>query len=324
MSTCQVSTDLQVAFKGCSPPRNGTKRGVDKLYAFLNDEVCHLSAGNSLPRGQDDINYSQAWFTHYKRREHLFKPWSPTLGSINCPWESLRVQAINNLWRTAKNNRISPITIHLGIWLMNKLLYSAVERNAINRELFATTVAVAFRTALKFEERPEALWSIRRIWEVLPMFDSWSFDRSDQHLMKIESDALRSLNDCLDAPLSVQFFDKFVAVGGWPAELSKEYVSLGHFLLALATFTNGDQHPLINVSPSKLAAAAVVLSVKIVNGDSRRSYEFYPERFAAFCQMTMKELQPAIKGLSSMLRKKPEEASVLSRVYPEWGEHEWQ
>eukprot|EP01053_Blabericola_migrator_P007289 Blabericola_migrator_1__7288@NODE_3705_length_1565_cov_658_195594_g2298_i0_p1_GENE_NODE_3705_length_1565_cov_658_195594_g2298_i0NODE_3705_length_1565_cov_658_195594_g2298_i0_p1_ORF_typecomplete_len339_score44_88Cyclin_C/PF02984_19/3_6e02Cyclin_C/PF02984_19/3_2e07Cyclin_N/PF00134_23/0_0052Cyclin_N/PF00134_23/2e02_NODE_3705_length_1565_cov_658_195594_g2298_i01931209 len=297
-----------------------------RKFQFLNDQVCrlhgHFYTGNSL----DDLNYSIAWFTHYRRREHSFKPWNFTLGSSSVLWEKSRLRAIRDYWAAAKTYRISPVTIHLAIWILNKLLHSQAKKGLakLSNSVFAATVAVAFRTALKFEERPEALWGIRRIWEVLPIFDTWDIDRTDQYLMKIETDALKAVDDCFDVPLAVQFFDKYIGIGGWPTELTKEYTELGHFLIALSTFTSGENHPLTNVSPSKLAAGAVVLAVKIVNGDSRKSYQFFPDRLAAFCQCTMKDLQPIIKGLSMMLRKKPEEASILGRVYPGWGDHEWQ
>lgn len=278
-------------------------------YSFLNDHVSRLQGTEVCSESCDDANYSQAWYIHHRQREKSFWPWNPSLGPAASTWESLRLEAVHNLWRSARGHRISPVTIHLSIWLMNHLLYSFTQMDSpkcMNRDLFAGTVAVSFRTALKFEERPEALWSIRRLWEVLPMFDHWTINRSDQFLLQVEASALRVLNDCLDVPVSVQYFDKYIAVGGWPQELWKDYTSLGHFLLALATFAGGSDHPLMNISPSKLAAAAVVLSVKVVNGDSRRSYEFFPDRFAAFTQLTMRELQPAIRGLSAMLRKKPE------------------
>lgn len=324
MATCDVSQNIPDAMPARTSPVNDQ---LVKRFSFLNDQQPNSEILNDTSyRGADDDNYSQAWFTHYKRREHLFKPWSQSLGPLGSKWESLRLQAINNYWRTVGSNRVSPVSVHLSVWFLNKLLWCLQSRfmSQNGDKWFAGIVAVALRTALKFEERPETLWGIRRIWDVLPMLESWNIDRSDHFLILVEAEALRLVDDCLDAPLSVQFFDKYVAVGGWPAEMTKDYTALGHFLLALATFSGGDSHPLMNVSPSKLAAAAVVLSVKIVNGDSRRSYEFFPDRFAAFCQVSMKELQPAIKGLSGMLRRKPAECGILSRVYQEWGEHEWQ
>jgi len=305
-----------------------TSGPIIKRFSFLNDQVCALGGDVRDPsrNGVDDENYSQAWFTHYKRREHLFKPWNMALGATGSKWEALRLQVIHNFWKAVKSHRISPITIHLAVWLLNRLLNEFYPKNSKSsaRDWFSGTAAVALRIALKFEERPETLWGIRRIWEILPVFENWNIDRSDQYLLKLEAESLRALNDCLDVPLSVQFFDKFIAVGGWPSEMIREYTSLGHFLLALSTFATGDGNQLQHMSPSKLAAATVVLSVKIVNGDSKRTYEFFPERFEAFSQMSMKDLQPAIKGLSQLLRKKPEGSAVLGRVYNEWGEHEWQ
>eukprot|EP01057_Protomagalhaensia_wolfi_P001447 Protomagalhaensia_wolfi_Nauph_80__1446@NODE_1871_length_1295_cov_90_161624_g1462_i0_p1_GENE_NODE_1871_length_1295_cov_90_161624_g1462_i0NODE_1871_length_1295_cov_90_161624_g1462_i0_p1_ORF_typecomplete_len344_score41_58Cyclin_C/PF02984_19/5_2e03Cyclin_C/PF02984_19/9_2e07Cyclin_N/PF00134_23/0_0013Cyclin_N/PF00134_23/8e02_NODE_1871_length_1295_cov_90_161624_g1462_i01651196 len=343
MTTCPMASDAEMP--DFSPLNGGLKRRktgeVEKdewdwammnrendprKFQFLNDQVCRLQGHFYTGNGLDDLNYSVAWFTHYRRREHFFKPWNYTLGSANTPWEKQRMRAIRDYWAAAKSYRISPVTVHLAVWILNKLLYSYTKKGTakLSNNVFAATVAVAFRTALKFEERPEALWGIRKIWEVLPIFDTWDIDRTDQFLMKIETEALRAADDCFDVPLAVQFFDKYIGIGGWPAELTKEYTELGHFLLALSTFTSGAGHPLLNVSHSKLAAGAVVLAVKIVNGDSRRSYQFFPDRLAAFCQCTMKDLQPIIKGLSMMLRKKPEEASILGRVYPDWGDHEWQ
>eukprot|EP01054_Gregarina_sp_Poly1_P005619 Gregarina_sp_Poly_1__5618@NODE_2964_length_1495_cov_449_348739_g1819_i2_p1_GENE_NODE_2964_length_1495_cov_449_348739_g1819_i2NODE_2964_length_1495_cov_449_348739_g1819_i2_p1_ORF_typecomplete_len323_score39_50Cyclin_C/PF02984_19/2_9e03Cyclin_C/PF02984_19/9_6e07Cyclin_N/PF00134_23/0_00058Cyclin_N/PF00134_23/1_5e02_NODE_2964_length_1495_cov_449_348739_g1819_i22691237 len=322
MAVCPMSSDTSMPDFS---PLNG--REIDpRKFLFLNDQVCRLQGMFYTGNGLDDVNYSLAWFTHYRRREHFFKPWTFSLGPPNAAFERHRIRSIRDYWAAARSYRISPVTIHLAVWILNKLLYSYTKKTVskVSNNIFAATVAVAFRTALKFEERPEALWGIRKIWEVLPIFDTWDIDRTDQYLMKIETDALRAVDDCFDVPLAVQFFDKYISIGGWPSELVKEYTGLGHFLLALSTFTSGENHPLANLSPSKLAAGAVVLAVKIVNGDSRRSYQFFPDRLAAFCQCSLKDLQPTIKGLSMMLRKKPEEASVLGRVYPDWGDHEWQ
>ncbi|EZG44371.1 carboxy-terminal domain cyclin [Gregarina niphandrodes] len=293
----------------------------ENKFMQISEKPCGIAA-NVVYQSLDEINYSLAWFTHHRRRESMFYPWYPTLSGNS--WEKLRLQAISNFWRTVVTNRISPITVHLAVWIVNKLFYIR-RRYLMTREWFAGIVAVGLRIALKFEERPDSLWGIRKIWDVLPLFDDWHLDKRDLFLLRVETEALRLLDDLLDVPLAVQFFDKYASVGGWPPEMVKEYTSLGHFILALSSFASGDKHPLCNIPPSELAAAAVVLSVKIVNGDSRiPSYEFFPERFAAFTQCTMKQLQPAVRGLSSLLRRKPEEADILARVYPEWGAHEWQ
>lgn len=288
---------------------------------MLNDKSCGLAA-NVVHHSIDDLNYSLAWFMHHRRREELFSPWNQALASPT--WEKFRLSAIGNFWRASYTNRINPVTVHLAVWVVNKLFYLR-RRTLMTKDWFAGIVAVGFRIALKFEERPDSLWGIKRIWDVLPIFDDWEIDRREQFLRKIEAESLRLLNDLIDVPLATQFFDKYLSVGGWPVELVKEYTSLGHFILALSTFSTGEKCSVINVPPSELAAAAVVLSVKIVNGASTvPSYEFFPERFAAFCQCSMKQLQPAVRGLSGLLRRKPEQAGILGHVYPEWGAHEWQ
>lgn len=302
----------------CQGPAAHEIASTGAKFSFLNDSIClvHRCGIGITSSSMDDMNYSQAWLMHHKYREHAFKPWSPVLGSFSNHWEILRLQTIQVFWKATRQHRISPITVHLSVWIYNKLLHNYYTTShhhlgdgGMTKDVFAGISAVAFRTALKFEERPDALWSIRKIWEVLPLFDSWQIDRSDQYLMKMESEALRILDDCFDVPLALQFFDSYILIGGWPEDLVAQYTNLGHYLIALSTFTGGDVHPLVNVSPSKLAAATVVLSVKIVNGDSRRSYEFFPERFAAVSQCTLKELQPSIKGMSAMLRKKPNEVT---------------
>lgn len=306
------------SFEKFFPGKENALKVACKDFDFLNDDVTSIVAHQqALCGNRDDLHYSQAWYVHYKRREPLFKPWNPTVTAAGLAWEQLRLLAINNMWKAVKNYRISPITVHVGVWLMNRLLVAQLKKNpSFNKDTFACTVAVAFRTALKFEERPEALWGIRKIWEVLPMFDTWNIDRSEKTLMRIESEGLRLLDDCVDVPLSTQFFDKFIAVGGWPTDVAAQYTALGHFLLALSTFASGDQNPVCGTPPSKLAAAAVVLAVKIVNGDSRRSYEFFPPRLAAFCGLSFRELQPVIKGFSNMLRHKPEDVSCPIPNHP--------
>lgn len=146
-------------------------------------------------------------------------------------------------------------------------------------------------------------------------------------------EALRILEDSMDVPLAPMFLALYIAAGGWPQELVSEYHELGLYLLSLATFASTKDTLLRNVVPSKLAAAALVLAVKIINGDRGSEvgilrhlshcrstsntgcicrYEFFPSRLEIYSSLTMDELQPIIRGLSSLLRSRPSEVRTVT------------
>lgn len=149
---------------------------------------------------------------------------------------------------------------------------------------------------------------------------------------------MRLLHDTLDVPLASMFLSQYILAGGWPHALVEDYHQLGLFMIALATFASTRDTLLRNIGPSKLAAAALALAVKIVNGDRGADpglskhlpecafeeqnvktnglapgdkcicrYEFWPLRLQHYANFSFDELKPVIRGLSNLLRvKRPE------------------
>lgn len=148
----------------------------------------------------------------------------------------------------------------------------------------------------------------------------------------------------MDVPLGPMFLALYINAAGWPEDVAKDYHELSLYLLALTTFSSTKDHFLRHVMPSRLAAAALVLAVKIINGDracargmlhhlpgcaypsallaqnqqeSKEAeaasfycccrYEFYPERLKLYTGFAFEELTPVVKGLSALLRSKPTE-----------------
>lgn len=165
-------------------------------------------------------------------------------------------------------------------------------------------------------------------------------------VVQSESDALRLLDDSMDVPLAPMFLALYVTAAGWPRELIPEYHELGLYLVSLATFASIKDTLLRNVVPSKLAAAALALAVKIVNGDRGSGvgivkhlpgcrlatnfdneepntaggcicrYEFWPSRLEVYSGLTFEELKPVVRGLSALLRSRSQEVRNWTNSFP--------
>lgn len=306
----------------------------------------------------DTAAYGQCWFTYHKKSEHRFQPWQMSMtGKI----EKLRLGVIAMYWNSATLHPISPATIYVAINNFGRLLHhwSKAELEHPSAARWALAAVIAFRLAFKAEERPEIMYEVTNVWNIFPMFQEWDIDRSAETLNKTELEALRTLDDSMDVPLGPMFLALYINAAGWPEDVAKDYHELGLYLLALTTFASTKDHFLRNVMPSRLAVAALILAVKIINGDRACArgllhhlpacpypayivqnngksgveaaschcicrYEFYPERLKSYTGLAFEELAPVVKGLSALLRSKPTETCILSRFFPLWANNDWQ
>eukprot|EP00914_Ancora_sagittata_P000102 GHVO01000509.1.p1 GENE.GHVO01000509.1~~GHVO01000509.1.p1 ORF type:complete len:353 (+),score=22.54 GHVO01000509.1:207-1265(+) len=273
------------------------------------------------PHGHGTGAYGHGWYSHHRETEKVLN-WNNCYGENDCQLERAHLDVIRSYYDIAGKHKFSMSTVQLAIGNYHRLLTNW-QSESWTATSWALTAVSAMRLALKFEEQPESLWDFPNIWKVFQNFQNWDIDRSESTLIKAECSCLRVLKDCIDLPLPCYFFDRFLIVGGWPTDMVPTYASLGYYILHLANFTSGEGHLLQNRAPSMLAAASVVLSIKIVNADSHRTFEFYPKRLEVYAGYSLQELQPVVRGLSQLLRSKPKEAEILSCFFPTWAVHDW-
>lgn len=348
VSNVSVSTAAETDIESEDPRLN-----LNSLIILAADRHLLSSRRTATSLRYDVASYGPDWVLHHRSREELFQPWQMALdGRI----EKQRLAVIETYWESMKIRGTTPATIFIAINNFSRLLngWDKAEFENPSSEKWALTVLVAYRLAFKTEERPEVLWEVNNFWNVFPIFSDWVIDRSELNVNKVEMEALRLLEDSMDIPLAPMFLALYVSAAGWPHPLIPEYHELGLYLLSLATFASAKDALLRRVVPSKLAAAALVLAVKIVNGDrgsgvgivrhlseckmstpnrtARKKvkedcicrYEFFPSRLQAYSGLTMEDLSPIIRGLSFLLRSRPPETAVLKTYFPVWGDNDWQ
>lgn len=269
----------------------------------------------------DEKNYASCWYYYNVQRERSMKPL--VMFFWNTGWELLRVKSIASYWRSTISHRISPITVHIAVGIVNRVL-SEKRVTLLTRNWFALVIVSALRIAVKFEERPDTLWYISQMWQLFPLFEAWDIDRDEKNLKVVENELLSILNNRMDIPLAIQYFDHYIKIGGWPADIAEEYTNLGHYLLAMFTFSSTSKQGCLNFPPSMIGMAALVLTIKIINANKTvKRYEILPLKLQNYTGFNIKSLQPATRVLSCLLRNKPHDSHILTQIYPEWGCQEW-
>eukprot|EP01071_Lankesteria_metandrocarpae_P003224 Lankesteria_metandrocarpae@DN282_c0_g1_i1.p1 len=258
-------------------------------------------------------------------------PLMPSLGAPDSEVEQRRLDVISCYWEAAHKWKISQETVEMAFNVWGKLLSHHKDTNPtsprpLSCKTFALTTATALRIATKFNERLELTWELPKSpWDMLTVFDGWPIDRSSESLIQAECASLSVLGDCMDQPSTIKMFDRLLRVGEWPTEVALEIKSLGRYLLALSQFSHGHGHLREDLEPSKLAAAALALAVKITNlaRPEYAQYEFFPSRLEVYTGFTFNDIQPVVRRISTLLRCKPVQADILAEVFPVWGRHEW-
>lgn len=361
MGTLSKSVDRTISLVSTAPSEMSdsdaeNRHPTDYLHSLVvleNDRQLLLTRLAATSLRYDSASYGQDWVLHHRIREEKFQPWQMALAG-KC--ERVRLATIECYWGSMKTQNTTPATIFIAISNLGRLLncWSQQDLEQPCGAKWALTSLVAFRLAFKTEERPESFWEISNFWNLFPIFSEWAIDRSEHNVNSVETQALKVLDDCLDVPLASMFLSQYLAAGGWPAALTPEFHELGLYLIALATFSSVGDNLLRNVVPSKLAAAALALSVKIINGDRCSGqgivkhlstcplacpirshghpnptsectcrYEFWPLRLQTYANYSFDELKPVIRGLSILLRSRPAETAILKNYFPTWGDNDW-
>jgi len=243
------------------------------------------------------------------------------------PMEEFRQMAIQAVFNYAVEHGLHEKTIHLTAFNISRLIYAQISQSsakALTHELFGCTVIAALRHAVKSDESYEKSDRFRldpcHVWRASPFLSSFCRDKSVARLNAVEADCLKLLNTPNNPPLAPEFFDRYLEVGQWPV-LTEQYRELGSYLMGLALFSSGGSKNHLKGTPgSQLAAAALVLAIKVINTDNNNQvkYEFWPSRLQAYTGFTLDNLKPAIRGLASLLRKKPQQSLILEKYYSKW------
>lgn len=253
----------------------------------------------------------------------------------NVPMEEFRQMAIQAVFNYAAEHRLHEKTVHLSALNISRLIYAAVRKastaKALTHEMFGCTVIAALRHAVKSDESYEKSDRFRlepaHVWRASPFLAQWCLDKTPAKLNAVEAQCLQTLDAPNNPPLAPEFFDRYLQVGQWPDPvLRKQYRELGAYLMGLALFSSSNAKCNLKGTPgSRLAAAALVLAIKVINTDNNNplKYEFWPARLQHYTGFTVDILKPAIRGLAYLLRNKPQHSVILEKYYTKWAEYDW-
>lgn len=244
--------------------------------------------------------------------------------------EQFRQMALQSVFQYAVEHRLHEKTVHLTCFNVSRLIYSKFveEKDAVlTHSLFGSIVVASLRHAIKNDESfdKSELFRIdpQHIWNSCCYLRDVVRDRSEASLNKLEVECLPILEDPANPPLSPEFLDRYLGVGGWP-EYQLQYRELASYLIGLALFANTSNSPLKCVPHSQISAAALVLAIKVINTDNNTTkYEYWPMRLQQYTGLTMDDLKPVIRGLANLLRHKPRWSQILERYYGKWSEYDW-
>lgn len=292
-------------------------------------------ADGDCPRMRGIANYAEGIHQQWLEAERRIPPEVFMLSfPKKAPMEAFRQMAVQSVFNYAVANSLHENTIHLTVLNISRLIHAKVasaDGKVLTHEMFACTVLAALRAAIKGDEYFEKVDKIRldptHIWRASGFINSANFARADyssQRLNAVESECLALLQDPANPPLAPEFLERYLAVGGWHEHRSA-YQELGSFLLGVALFVGGEENPLRGIPCSKLAAAALVLAIKIINTDQSpaHKYEFWPARLARYTGYSLEDLKPGIRGLAYLLRNKPPQSKILEQYYTRWGQYDW-
>ncbi|XP_053991075.1 uncharacterized protein LOC128883092 isoform X2 [Hylaeus volcanicus] len=148
-----------------------------------------------------------------------------------------------------------------------------------------------------------------------------SFNEED--LNNIEIQCFKILEYPLTPPSSPDYLQRYLTVGGWPLTQQESYREISLYLVNLALFSRNDIDRLIGIVPSLLAAGALALGIKVISAGSDEGYEFWPQRLVVYSGYSIADLRVAVRGLSSLLRRKPVESHILEDFHPVWARYDW-
>lgn len=302
------------------------------------------------PKGYYCAETDHCWM-QLEKQEGL-GPWYPEFSKIhlggNCfrTLEEARVLAVKRYFLFAKEQGVKARTVHMAAHNLGRILTTKNWKHIIaeggdgeGQRVLIDCMVVAWRTSVKWNEGPVVASNATDIcsmneWLELgyPNLDRCTEKRNDleKRFVKQEGLFLAAVGGLVWSPSSLDFLDRFLKIGAWPTKLVEDggCRQLGHMLISMTYFASYDFG---GVVPSHLAAAALALSVKIVNVDNRTpfsgedaQFEYLPKCVETYVEATYDALKPVVRALAKLLRCKPESAVVLDAWYPQWASTNWQ
>lgn len=299
---------------------------INDFMASFDDQV----ANGKCPRMRGTANYAENMHRQWLENEKVLDPEVFMLSyASDSPAEKFRQMAIQSVFNYAVLHDLHENTIHLTVLNINRLLFSSMKQSGAKEltiEVFACTVMAALRNAIKMDESYEKMEAFRldpnHIWRASSFLNN-SPVAASKKMNRVEAEFLSILREPANPPLAPEFLERYLHVGNWP-EYRDLYQELGSYLLGMALFSHGETNSLHRIPHSKLAAAALVLAVKIINTDQCcEKYEFWPSRLVEYTGYTLEDLRLGIRGLAKLLRNKPELSHVLGKYYTKWGTIDW-
>jgi len=268
-----------------------------------------------------------------EKREEWFANFSNARNNEGSSLENCRLEAIRRYFEYGKVVGVRSHTVYLAVHTLGRLFLHLLTCKALTREMVVGCIGSAWRLAVKWNEVPHIAYKASLTPGIQKNLVFWDLpDVSEQEfdglISRVETHCADILGNDISVPFSVDFFDRFLDIGGWPTNLAQEYRELGHFLISICCFDTSvrpdQEKSLHGTYPSQLASAALALAVKIINTDANAvAYDYYPQRLESYTGYSMKVLKPTIRGISQILRDKPKQSEVLSLWFPTWAVHDW-
>lgn len=193
----------------------------------------------------------------------------------------MRQVLINWLVEVHINFAFLPETLHLAVAILDRYLQADKTVGHNNLQLVGVT---ALYLAGKYEEM-----YVPELSDFEYVVD-YGF-KKDQ-ILKMEVKILHKLDWCLGRPLSIHFLRRYSKV----ANVQAEHHTLGKYLLELALI----EYELCHFPPSLLAAAAICLSIAILN-DLTNIAPAWTEQLSACSSYTYSDIRPVTFALAQTL-----------------------
>lgn len=259
----------------------------------LAPEVKAPTPVSNLPPGVEDYDaecandpfavadYAMDIFDYLKSRESKFKIDDYMDKQVDLT-RFMRSLLVDWMVEVQENFELNHETLYLGV----KIVDTYLSKVTVSKQTLQLVGAAAMFIASKFDER------------VPPLVDDLTYicDGAYTHdqLIAMEASILRVIGFDLSMPLSYRFLRRYARC----AKIAMPQLTLARYILELSLL----EYSLVTVSDSKLAAAALLLSLKMQNlGGWTPTLEYYSG-------YKLEEIHDICHQLNDMLHKKPKTA----------------
>ncbi|KAJ9590979.1 hypothetical protein L9F63_015985 [Diploptera punctata] len=251
-----------------------------------------------VPPGVDDFDkenlhdpsqvalYSMDIFNYLKEREELFKvaDYIDAQPSVTMWMRSLLVDWMVEVQECFELNHE---TLYLGVKLVD--LYLSKEQ--ISKEKLQLVGAAGLFVASKFDERCPPM-----VKDFLYICDG---AYTHKELINMEASLVKAVDFDLGMPLSYRFLRRYARC----AKLTLPMLTLARYILEMSLM----EYSFIQVSESRIAAAALLLALKMKMGTGwTKTLEYYSG-------YTVEDIKGLTHELNAMLHRKPKEALATIR-----------